>query len=212
MGGFITYLGRPVGWFADSLSQEDIRRFQLTLGSSKHQTFLEALAILVAARLWGALWKGRRLAVCVRSDSLAALGAINKQRSNASGMSMIMREFAIDIADGDIHGALPCTCPRRSEYVGRHLVAPVGARPHHRCAKRAAQRNTVYTAQPRRQLVAAGIGGIRYRRGVSRVGVLSFLLLGAAFGVAAGGRGQGVGRGGLVPWQESVSRPCEPAG
>ena len=36
----------------------------------------------------------------VRSDSMAALGAVNKQRSAAPGLAVVMRELALDMAEG----------------------------------------------------------------------------------------------------------------
>lgn len=100
LGGFISHLGQPLGWFADQIWPEDVARLGVVIGSSASQAVLEALAILVAVRMWAPLWKSRRLTVCVRSDSITALGALNKQRSRAPRLAAVMREFALDLAAG----------------------------------------------------------------------------------------------------------------
>jgi len=92
--------GRPVGWFADGISREDRDRLGVVAGESRYQALLEGLAVLIAVRLWAPVWRGRRLGLRARSDSMAALGAVNKQRSNAPGLAAVMRELALDVSEG----------------------------------------------------------------------------------------------------------------
>ena len=55
-------------------------------------------SFLVALRLWFPLWRGRRAAVAVRSDSQAALGALGKLGSPAPAVGRVAREVALDVA------------------------------------------------------------------------------------------------------------------
>jgi hypothetical protein len=72
----------------------------ITIGDAKHQALLENLALLIAVRLWAALWAGQRLAVGLRSDSMAALQAWRKERSGVPAINAITREMSLDLAEG----------------------------------------------------------------------------------------------------------------
>ena len=39
---------KPVAWYATPLTNHDLRKFKVSVGSSKHNTTWEALALLVA--------------------------------------------------------------------------------------------------------------------------------------------------------------------
>ena len=84
---------RPVEWFASPLSVEDLRRFRARVGESAHNTVWEALAILVALRLWA---PGVNAVICVRSDSLSALRSMVKLSSSSASLNLIARELALD--------------------------------------------------------------------------------------------------------------------
>lgn len=100
LGGFVQYKGEPLGWFAERVQTSDVEKFGIVIGSHKFQTLLEALAVLVAVRIWSPIWKGSRATLRVRSDSLSTLGAVNKLRSKTPGLAAIMREIALDCAEG----------------------------------------------------------------------------------------------------------------
>ena len=100
LGGYLSFRGRAIGWFADRIWPEDVARLRIEIGSAVSQAVVEALALLVAARMWAPLWRGQRLRVCARSDSEAALGAISKQRSQSRSIAIIIRELALDVASG----------------------------------------------------------------------------------------------------------------
>ena len=83
----------PIAWFASPLSQQDIRRFNASVGDCAHNTTWEALALLVACRIW--LPKTKVLAR-IRSDSLASLRALAKMSSSSAALNLIARELAFD--------------------------------------------------------------------------------------------------------------------
>ena len=90
--------GAPAAFFADTLCDTDLRILCFERGSCRGQAAAEALAVLVALRLWFPLWRGSRAAVAVRSDSQAALGALGKLGSTAPAVGRVAREVALDVA------------------------------------------------------------------------------------------------------------------
>ena len=88
---------RPVEWFAAPLRDGDLRRFGASRGDSANNTTWEALAILVALRVWP---PGTHVLVRVRSDSLSALRSLVRQSSRAPNLNAIAREVALDSALG----------------------------------------------------------------------------------------------------------------
>ena len=83
----------PVAWFATPLTADDLRRFHATRGESRHNTTWEALALLVAIRLW---LPGSCVLARVRSDSLSALRSMVKLASKSADLNLIARELALD--------------------------------------------------------------------------------------------------------------------
>ena len=66
--------------------------------AAKGQAAAEALAVLVALRLCSPLLRGQRVAITVRSDSEAALGALGKLGSPTPAVNKVTREVALDVA------------------------------------------------------------------------------------------------------------------
>ena len=90
----------PVAWYATPLPESLLRHFQAKSGDSSFNTLWEALAILVAIRLW---LPGTRVLARVRSDSLAALRSIVKMQSPSPSLNLIAREIALDATLGLYH-------------------------------------------------------------------------------------------------------------
>ena len=87
----------PVAWFATPLTTDDLRRFHASRGESRHNTTWEALALLVAIRLW---LPGTTVTARVRSDSLSALRSMVKLASKSADLNLIARELALDSVHG----------------------------------------------------------------------------------------------------------------
>ena len=66
-------------------------------GESAHNTTWEGLALAVALRLWGPCSGGWR--VGLRSDSLGALMATSRLRPRSPGLSLIVAEIALMVAE-----------------------------------------------------------------------------------------------------------------
>lgn len=123
IGGVLYAGGRAVSWFAEAVSKEDVARFNLTVGSSKDQAPLEALAILVGIRLWFTAQRCGRWALRVRSDSQAALGALLRMRSRDPRTNCVVREMTLDLAEGlyelDVLEHLPGLCNHVADRLSR---------------------------------------------------------------------------------------------
>ena len=108
----------PVAWYACELSQDDLRRFRAKRGESGFTTLWEALALLVAFRLW--LPDSRALAR-IRSDSLGALRAVVKLSSSSPNLNMVARELALDSVLGMYSVGLASHIPGVSNVLPDHL-------------------------------------------------------------------------------------------
>jgi len=99
-GAVLWKKGRPAAYFGLEISKEDITKFGMVVGDHRFQTLAENLAMLIGVRHWLPLWRLQRLQVTVRSDSSAALGAWTKERSKSPAVNEVVREAALDMAEG----------------------------------------------------------------------------------------------------------------
>ena len=97
-GAFLMVDEVPCEWIAGAWDDNDCKKFNLKIGDAAGQAIWEALALLIALRAWAKFWKNTRLGIKVKSDSKAALGALEKERSRTPGINAIARELAIDRA------------------------------------------------------------------------------------------------------------------
>ena len=99
LGGFMTEDDVHTAYFADPLSDEDVRRFKFKRGDSRGQQTWEALSLLVALRMWAGIWRGKRITLTVKSDSVSALTILLKFKSDGEMPGLIAREIALDVAE-----------------------------------------------------------------------------------------------------------------
>lgn len=95
MGG-----GEPKEYYAVDISEELQEKFTATRGDSKWNTLWEAVALLVAARLW-LPGLGYGVVVRIKSDNMSALISISKGRAKTAELNIVARVFAIDQAKKD---------------------------------------------------------------------------------------------------------------
>ena len=98
IGAVLYRHGRPVGYYYDSITTIDLNRFRAKLGDSAFLTIWEALAILVALRVWRDP-SHRDARVAIRSDSLGAILATARGASPNPGINLILRELALEDAE-----------------------------------------------------------------------------------------------------------------
>ena len=100
LGALLVEKGRIVAWLASEITEQDEMILGAKKGDCASQAVFEALALLVAMREWLNLWRDERTLVMVRSDSLAALGALNKVNGGKAMLNKVVREAALDLAEG----------------------------------------------------------------------------------------------------------------
>jgi hypothetical protein len=97
MGGILVIAGKIERYFTTELSAADLRHFNAARGVSDWTTVWEALALLIAAKLWMQTTDSS-FVLRVKSDSLGALRAAMKLSSPSPHLNCIAREFAVLIA------------------------------------------------------------------------------------------------------------------
>ena len=60
---------------------------------------MEALAVLVALRIWKRVWSLGRATIRVATDNMAALATVCRMSAKSHSLSVVARELALDIAD-----------------------------------------------------------------------------------------------------------------
>ena len=122
-GGVLYQNGSPVHWFAEAVSKEDVATFGIVIGDPRHQALLEIIAVLIGLRTWSQFLRRGRWAVHVRSDSQAAIGAALKLRSPEPAINAVVRELALDLAEGkyslDFFEHLPGRCNVYADVLSR---------------------------------------------------------------------------------------------
>jgi hypothetical protein len=98
IGGILHTNGIVTNWFADVIQDSDLRVLTAVRADPAFQTTWEALAILVAVRLWlQSTHDGIRIEI--RSDSLSALSAAGKATSGSKAVRIILCELALEEAE-----------------------------------------------------------------------------------------------------------------
>jgi len=98
IGGTLEINNVVTAYFYDAVSEWDVKLHGIVIGDHKSQQCLEALAILVALRLWTSYWAGRRIQLHVTGDNVAALTLLLDLRSSGKTLGLVARELALDIA------------------------------------------------------------------------------------------------------------------
>ena len=132
LGGFLKIDGVIVACFSSRISELDRKILRIGAEGSEGQQAGEALAMLVALRLWKSYWTGRRIQLKVRSDSVSALVMIMKMKAGGEGTGLISREVALGVAEAcyepQIGEHVPGVANVLADYLSRldeHVNTPV---------------------------------------------------------------------------------------
>ena len=107
--GFGAWLGDhgvPVEYLHGTWTEDDFKRMETSVGDCRGQAKEEALAVLIAARTWLPLFQHEVIEFVMKSDSKAALGALNKAKSKERFINIVARELALDLAECEIEPTL----------------------------------------------------------------------------------------------------------
>jgi hypothetical protein len=92
-------LWKPVAYFYDAITMVDCQTLSIVVGSPDYMTIVEALALLVAVRLWANESVGMTLAI--RTDNAGCAAVISKLRSSNPSLNRIATELALDMIEQD---------------------------------------------------------------------------------------------------------------
>ena len=110
MGAVLLVDGVRTAWMASEWTDYDYEVLD-TVAGPEGQDLFEALALLVAMRTWVPMWSEIPTTIVVQSDSLAALGSAAKLGSSIPHMNLIVRELALEFAEGtfevELYGHVP---------------------------------------------------------------------------------------------------------
>ena len=117
--------GQLVGFFFDAVQPEDVARFGITIGDDKARQILEALAALVALRIWLPLWKDERIELTVRTDNTTELAMVSRVKASTKELQIIAAYMALSLGDS-------AYMPWVAEHTPgiQHIVADVLSRIH----------------------------------------------------------------------------------
>ena len=73
IGGWISVGGKPTAYFSDFITHDDELVLGHKRGEHEGQQGFQALALLVAVRLWAPLWRTKRVCLALRNDNVGAL-------------------------------------------------------------------------------------------------------------------------------------------
>ena len=100
IGGWIAVAGTPIAYFTQAIATHDETVLGHKRGEHEGQQAFEALALLVAIRLWAPLWKHKRVRLIIRNDNVGALTVFAACKGKSIPMNAVAREYALDLADG----------------------------------------------------------------------------------------------------------------
>ena len=101
MGATLQVAGQFVQFFAIPINETDEEVLKTKSGGCEGQQVWEALAGLVALRLWARFWTGQRARLHVRGDKMGALTLFSTLKASSPALSLISREFALDLGTAE---------------------------------------------------------------------------------------------------------------
>ena len=97
-GAWLEVDRQPKEFISEAWSDEDCKYFGHERGSSDGQQTWEALAALLAIRVWLPEYRDEKLKLVILSDSKATLAVVGKERSKSARLNTIAREKSLDLA------------------------------------------------------------------------------------------------------------------
>ena len=97
MGGTLQHDGVIVEYFAIQITKNDEDVMNVIQRTHEGQQVWEALSGLIALRQWSKHWWGQRAILQIRSDNIGALTMLTKLRGGSRPLTLIAREYALDL-------------------------------------------------------------------------------------------------------------------
>ena len=98
-GGVYFENGQAKEYLHEEITEDDCNILKIDVGSPNGQQILEALAMLIALRVWRQRWRQLRSTVVVRGDNVTMLTMVLHFKGASHGLSIVAREVALELAD-----------------------------------------------------------------------------------------------------------------
>ncbi len=108
--------GKVLEYFTDTIQPHNVQFLGVEIGSCRSQSTLEALAVLVALKVWRDKLGGQNVAITLRADNMAALALSNKLASSTPVLNFLGAELSLllesmeveELKPGHIFGSANC--------------------------------------------------------------------------------------------------------
>ena len=121
MGAYITEKGKVIEFFAIPISSDDQQTMGVQSGGCEGQQTWECLVGLIAMRQWAPRWKHSRVRLHLRGDNIASLVLFSTLKTHSKQLSLIAREFALDLGTAAFRPELVQHVPGISNVVADQL-------------------------------------------------------------------------------------------
>ena len=91
---------KAIAYFSETVSKDDEIILELKRGEPESHQGFEAIALLIAVRLWLPCWKSKRFSLAIRNDNIGALTICSSLKGKSGPMKAVARELSLDIAEG----------------------------------------------------------------------------------------------------------------
>ena len=102
LGAVLLINKRQNQFFTSAISAFDEVRYQYRIGDSRGQQAWEALAVLVALRLWRPFWVSTKITLALQGDNVPAPTLALKIKATSGAMKSIAREVALEFSESAI--------------------------------------------------------------------------------------------------------------
>ena len=124
LGGILLINHKSIEAFSSPVDHHDEEHLHVTKGSSSSQGTLEALAVLVALRLWGSRFHGHRVRLVVQSDSIVTLALSQKLSSSTPSLNFLGAELALALEQTGVERLDPLHIPGSANKEADYLSRP----------------------------------------------------------------------------------------
>ena len=122
MGAYLTVNNVILFWFAIQVTQDDRDILGLSTGSSSQQA-CEALAVLIALKLWFKFWATDRMRLHVRTDNVTTIALLARLKVSGRSLRTIGKELAVLLASAsfepDVVQHTPGVQNQLADYLSR---------------------------------------------------------------------------------------------
>ncbi len=101
-GALLAPNGVVLEYFANVIQPHDTDLLGVVIGSCRSQAVLEALAVLVALRIWRDKLSGTNICITLRADNMAALALARKLSSSTPVLNFIGAELSLTLESMEV--------------------------------------------------------------------------------------------------------------